>query len=122
MSDYGSQVGDNRPISFCRFSPDSKMLVTSSWSGLCKLWSVPDCAPIRTLRGHKERVGAIVWHPRACIGQGTGELNLASCAADGTVHMWDLERDTPMDSLKGHGARVARVAFHPSGQFLGSTW
>uniref|UniRef100_A0A0C9R7Q8 Prpf4_0 protein n=1 Tax=Fopius arisanus TaxID=64838 RepID=A0A0C9R7Q8_9HYME len=40
---YCSQIGDTRPISYCQFSPDSKLLATSSWSGLCKLWSVPDC-------------------------------------------------------------------------------
>ena len=26
-----SQVGDDRPISYCQFSPDSKMLATASW-------------------------------------------------------------------------------------------
>jgi U4/U6 small nuclear ribonucleoprotein PRP4 len=31
MSIYCSQIGDTRPISFCQFSPDSKMLVTGSW-------------------------------------------------------------------------------------------
>ena len=46
-----SQVGDGRPVSYCKFSPDSSMLATASWSGLCKLWSVPDCEPIRSLRG-----------------------------------------------------------------------
>ncbi|KPJ04716.1 U4/U6 small nuclear ribonucleoprotein Prp4 [Papilio xuthus] len=31
MSIYCSQIGDSRPISFCRFSDDSQMLITSSW-------------------------------------------------------------------------------------------
>ena len=31
VSIYCSQIGDTRPISFCEFSPDSKMLATASW-------------------------------------------------------------------------------------------
>ncbi len=44
-----SQIVDPRPVSWCQFSPDSKMLVTGSWSGLCKLWSVPDCKEVSYL-------------------------------------------------------------------------
>jgi len=31
VSIYCSQIGDTRPISYCQFSPDSKLLATSSW-------------------------------------------------------------------------------------------
>jgi len=48
-----SQIADTRPISCCAFSPDSKVLVTGSWSGLCKLWSVPDCKEMLVMRGHQ---------------------------------------------------------------------
>lgn len=41
-----SQIVDTRPVSFCQFSPDSSMLATASWSGVCKLWSVPDCKEV----------------------------------------------------------------------------
>ena len=43
-----SQIVDTRPVSFCQFSPDSKMLATASWSGVCKLWSVPDCKEVQS--------------------------------------------------------------------------
>lgn len=51
IGNFSSQIGDTRPISFCKFSPDSKILALASWSGLCSLWSVPDCKQIRQLRG-----------------------------------------------------------------------
>ena len=54
-----SQIADTRPISWCTFSPDSKILATGSWSGLCKLWSVPDCKELKVLRGHTSNVGSI---------------------------------------------------------------
>ncbi|CAB3252315.1 unnamed protein product [Arctia plantaginis] len=67
MSIYCSQIGDTRPISFCRFSSDSKMLITASWSGLAKVWSVPECKPLHTLKGHKCNVSGANFHPKAHI-------------------------------------------------------
>lgn len=54
LNNFCSQIGDDRPISYCHFSPNSKMLATACWSGLCKLWSVPDCNLLHTLRGELE--------------------------------------------------------------------
>ena len=60
-------------------------------SGLCKLWSVPDCSLIKTLRGHNSRVGAIVFHPQATISLETNVPSMASCGTDGDVRLWNLE-------------------------------
>ena len=44
------------------------------------------------LRGHNDRVGAIVFHPQATQGLSETSLGLASCAADGSVYLWNLTR------------------------------
>ncbi|XP_049907613.1 U4/U6 small nuclear ribonucleoprotein Prp4 [Epinephelus moara] len=121
LNNFCSQIGDDRPISFCHFSPDSKMLATASWSGLCKLWSVPDCNLIRTLRGHNTNVGAVVFRPQAGVSLDQSDVSLASCAADGSVKLWNLESDEPVADIEGHNERVSRVSWHPSGRFLGTT-
>ncbi|KAG7298486.1 hypothetical protein JYU34_018116 [Plutella xylostella] len=151
MGIYCSQIGDTRPISFCRFSDDSKMLITSSWSGLVKVWSVPECRQLHTLRAHTCNVSAAVFRPGvqaphhfsdklkeestdgATTPQDGGamevevessarECAMASCAYDGSVHLWNFASDQPMASLAGHSPhRVARVEFHPSGRFLATT-
>ncbi|KAL4219446.1 U4/U6 small nuclear ribonucleoprotein Prp4 [Mactra antiquata] len=114
-----SQIGDTRPLSFCQFSPNSKMLVTASWSGLCKLWSIPDCNEIRTLRGHNCNVGAIVFHPQATIGLEDTACCMASCSQDGAVKLWNLVSEEPVADIEGHAPyRVSRLAYHPSGRFL----
>ncbi|XP_066255733.1 U4/U6 small nuclear ribonucleoprotein Prp4 [Euwallacea similis] len=121
MSIYSSQVGDNRPISYCSFSPNSKLLATASWSGLCKVWSVPDCKLQQTLKGHTCNVGAIVFHPKATITNEDSICNMASCAVDGSVKLWDLKSEEPIADIAGHMPhRVSRIAFHPSGRFLGT--
>ncbi|XP_006640552.1 U4/U6 small nuclear ribonucleoprotein Prp4 [Lepisosteus oculatus] len=121
LNNFCSQIGDDRSISYCQFSPNSKMLVTASWSGLCKLWSIPDCSLIRTMRGHNTNVGAITFHPQATLSLDEKDVNLASCAADGSVKLWSLDSDEPVADIEGHSMRVARVAWHPSGRFLGTT-
>ncbi|KAK6978386.1 U4/U6 small nuclear ribonucleoprotein Prp4 [Biomphalaria glabrata] len=119
VSNDSSQIGDSRPISYCCFSPNSKMLATASWSGLCKLWSIPDCSLIRTLRGHNSNVGAIVFHPEATLTLDNSLCCMASCAQDGSVKLWNLESDEPIADIEGHAPyRVSRVKYHPSGRFL----
>ncbi|KAK3587198.1 hypothetical protein CHS0354_016894 [Potamilus streckersoni] len=121
VSNEYSQIGDNRPLSHCEFSPNSKMLAVASWSGLCKLWSVPDCQLIRTLRGHNCNVGAIVFHPQATVSLDDNACCMASCGHDGAVKLWNLVSDEPIADIEGHAPyRVAHLNYHPSGRFLGT--
>ena len=107
---HSLQIGDERPMGFCCFSPDSSVLATASWSGLVKLWSVSDSALVVSLSGHKDRVSGIAFHPQGAL--------LASSGVDGSVNLW---RDNKLSgSLDGHEMRVARLAFHPSGRWIGT--
>ncbi|CEQ40267.1 SPOSA6832_01870, partial [Sporobolomyces salmonicolor] len=120
FTNLGSQIGDTRALSAVRFSPDSSMLLTGSWTGMAKLWSVPACKEIRTLKGHKERIGGVAWHPEATLSQSKSAVNFATSGADHDIKLWGLENDTALQTLSGHEGRVCRINFHPSGRYLGS--
>ncbi|RCH83047.1 U4/U6 small nuclear ribonucleoprotein Prp4, partial [Rhizopus stolonifer] len=117
---WGSQIADDRPVAQCVFSPDSKLLVTGAWSGLCKVWSVPDAEHLLTLKGHDDKIGGIAFHPEATISQEKSALNLATSGAEGLIQLWGLEKETPLATMEGHVRRIARLGFHPSGRYLGS--
>ncbi|KAH8266160.1 hypothetical protein KR038_007453 [Drosophila bunnanda] len=113
-----SQVGDTRPVSSAAFSADSSLLLTASWSGLCKLWSVPDCELKQTLRGHASYVGGVALRP----GVHADEENVVAMASgghDGAVKLWGFNNEESIADITGHMPhRVSKVAFHPSGRFL----
>lgn len=92
FSNLGSQIGDERPISQVRFAPNNKILATGSWSGTVKLWNVPACTPISSLRGHNDRVGGVAWHPQATLSQSADLVNLVSGGGEGNVNLWSLSR------------------------------
>lgn len=60
-------------------------------SGLCKVWSVPDCKLIQTLRGHTCNVGAVIFHPKSSEVDNI-VCTMASCSADGSVKLWNDKR------------------------------
>ena len=60
---------------------------------------MPDCKEIRTLRGHTERVGCVVWHPESGISQDPAGVNLVSCDAAGAVKCWSMESDEAIATL-----------------------
>ena len=116
-----SNFGDERPISSVCFSPGSGLCATGSWSNLIKLWSVPDCRHVGTLKGHTERISGLAWHPQATQGLPARGANLVSGGCDSVAKLWPLEGTEPVGELKGHAGRLSRVAFHPSGRFVGTT-
>lgn len=115
-----SQVGDTRPISHCAFNYDSTLLLTSSWSGMCKLWSVPDCDQVQTLRGHACYVGGVAMRNGVPLDE-QNVVSMATAGSDGTVKLWGFGSEEAIADITGHVPhRVSKLAFHPSGRFLGT--
>jgi U4/U6 small nuclear ribonucleoprotein PRP4 len=115
-----SEIGDGRPLSSCSFSPDASLLATASWTGVAKLWSVPDVKHIGTLKGHHfERVTDVVFHPHSCKSLDAEAENIATASADRTAVLWSLS-GKKLQSYEGHLDRLARIAFHPSGVYIGT--
>jgi len=76
--------------------------IFKSRSGLCKLWTIPDCRPVRTLRGHTVNACCISWHPQSTLTQDPAMINLASSSFDGSVKLWNLESDEPIAEIEGN--------------------
>ncbi|KAL7423296.1 hypothetical protein Q5752_002597 [Cryptotrichosporon argae] len=120
FSNLGSQFGDDRPLSTIRFSPNSQLLLTTSWTGDTKIWSVPNLNNVGVRRGHTDKVGGAAWHPAATVGLSDDAVNFATGGGEGDVKLWSLASEKPLATLSGHTNRVGRIAFHPSGAYLGS--
>lgn len=115
-----SQVGDTRPISHCTFNDDSSLLLTASWSGMCKVWSVPDCKHLQTLRGHAWYTSGVAFRPNVKHDE-ENIVSMASGGVDGAVKLWSFNSEESIADITGHMPnRVARLEFHPSGRFLGT--
>ncbi|CAG9806088.1 unnamed protein product [Chironomus riparius] len=115
-----SQVGDARPISACNFNEESTLLLVGSWSGLCKVWSVPDCELVQTLRGHNTQIGGVAFRNASSTDR-FSEVSMASCSTDGMVKLWSFKSEESVADINGHMPhRVSKLAFHPSGRFLGT--
>lgn len=118
LAPHCSQIGDTRPLSDCAFNDDSSLLLTSSWTGMCKLWSIPDCNLQQTLRGHTSYVGGIAFRP-GIENDSKNEVAMASGSHDGSVKLWAYGSEECIADITGHMPhRVSKLRFHPSGRFL----
>lgn len=106
-----SEIGDDRPLSGCAFSPDASLLATSGWSGITKIWSIPDLEKVTALKGHTERITSVAFSPMG--------KHVATASADRTAILWGIDGSL-LRVFEGHLDRLARLAFHPSGAYLGT--
>jgi U4/U6 small nuclear ribonucleoprotein PRP4 len=74
-------------------SPNEELFATSGWSGISKVWGIPDCELRTELRGHRERVNYIKFHPYSTIHLHENGPNLITASADYKVGVWSLNPD-----------------------------
>jgi WD40 repeat protein len=95
------------------FSPDSKLLATTGYDRLIKLWDVASGKEIRVLKDHSDTVYSLSFSP-------DGKL-LASGAADRAVKVWDVASGKRLYTLGESTDWVYAVAWNPDGHHLAGT-
>ena len=102
-------AGHTSDVNFVRFSPDNRILASSSWGGEVKLWSVSNWELLGTLRNNG--TAAIDFTPDGKI--------LASAGSEEVV-LWSVDSGEKVATLRGHTGWIRGVAFSSDGTLLAS--
>ena len=101
--------GHTADINFVKFSPEGRVLATSSWDGEVELWSVSNWELLGTL--HNNGVAAIDFTPDG--------KTLASAGSE-EVTLWSVVSGEKVATLQGHTGWIRGVAFSSDGTTLAS--
>ncbi|MBE7557348.1 MAG: WD40 repeat domain-containing protein [Anaerolineales bacterium] len=101
-------------VSSVAFSPDGKLLASTSQDGTTVLLNISNGGVLYTLEGHTHGPWSVNFSP-------DGEL-LAVGGGDGddTVLVWKVSDGSLRHTLKGHTGGISKVVFSPNGVMLAS--
>jgi WD40 repeat protein/serine/threonine protein kinase len=103
--------GHENTLRTVSFSPDSKLVLTTSWDRTARVWNVETSEQVAVFRGHRSRVHTANLSPD---GQ-----RVVTASEDGTVRTWWL--DTPRDHARPLAEPIVNfqvMAVSPDGKVL----
>lgn len=95
------------------FSPDSRLLASTSYDHMIYLWDPVTGKQVKPLKEHTDSVFDLAFSP-------DGKW-LASGGADRTVKLWDVATGKRIHTLGSSTEGVNTVAFHPSGKYVAAS-
>ena len=101
--------GHTADINFVKFSPDNRILASSSWDGEVRVWSVSNWELLGTLRTNGTAAIDFAADGRTLASGGSGEVTL-----------WSVVSGEKIATLQGHTGWIRGVAFSSDGALLAS--
>ena len=106
---------DNPPVSFVKFSPNGKYVLSSTLDSHIKLWDFNKGKCLKSYIGHLNE--------QYCIAANfsvTANKWIVSGSEDKMVYIWDLQSREVVQKLSGHSDVVITTACHPTQNILAS--
>lgn len=113
VGNQASEIGDERPIAGCAFSPDGSQLATGAWSGVVKVWAASTLAKQLTIKAHAERVTGVAWHPDASSTGGRAAPSAAVAAGLPCMLPWRAGKRSLAAAWQAHRASVSLLLAPP---------
>jgi WD40 repeat protein len=93
--------GHSDLVLFVAFSPDSRLIASSSYDNTCRVWRVRTGKLLVALQGHSRMIRSFCWlNDRAVV----------TCSWDRTIKLWSVPEGKLMVSIAAHEHYISAVA------------
>lgn len=89
---------------------DAKLLLSSSFDGTVRLWSLETWSQLCIYKGHTGPVMRVLWGPLGHY--------FATAGWDKTVRVYSQDHASAQRIFVGHDTPISRIAWHPNGTYI----